>query len=1069
MHSVGDSQENRRGTTATMCGVCGASSGLTGRFCTECGARIAAAAPAAEYKQVTVLFADVVQSMELAAALDMERLRDIMTDVIERTAAVARNHGGGVVEYSGDGLMVLFGAPIALEDHAFRACLAALAIQEEVRRLATKVLDSDGVTVRVRVGLNSGRVIAGVAGEGALRYAATGETVGYAQRMESVAPPGAVMVSQATARLVEHAVTLAEPEPVHIKGADGPVRAQRLLSINPRNHPVRRTEARLVGRGEEIAALGAMLERTVRRRGGVVNVLGSPGIGKSRLAREVASLATDHGIEVVWGFCESHAREIPLHAATNMLRAATGVANLDNDAARAIVRQQFSPNDPEDLLLLDEMLGIAAPDVPLPPIDPPARRRRLTALINNRTLTRSAPTLFIIEDVHWIDAVSESLLADFLAVIPRTASTVLITCRPEYSGRLLQADGAQTLVLDPLDNSAISAVLSDLIGSDPSVAELSSAISRQAGGNPFFAEEMVREMAQRGVLIGKHGEYTCRADATQITVPATVEAAIEARIDRLSAPAKRTLTAASVIGARFDADLLGALVSDQAMGELLSTELIDKVEYTPRPAYAFRHPLIRAVAYESQLKSVRAQWHQRLATTIEQRASGSVDECAALIAEHLEAAGDTGAYEWHMRAGEWSANRDLEAARANWRRACRLADQLPSDHPELMRKRTAPRTMLCATDIQARDVKESRARFAELQSLCDATGDKLSLAIGMSAVATEALYSGRAREGARLSSQQVALLETIDDPTPIMGLAPVTFCNWHGVLEFGEVLRWSQTLIDMAAGDPVKGAGYGVGSPLAIALGWRGTARWCLGRPGWRRDLHDAVAMARRSNPETFSGAIAWTYGFALQCGVLPSTAPVVQASEDAVQAARRASSDRAVGLAAYTLGVALLVQDGESERHRGLELMCEARELWSRRGALFLIPATDVWIARETARRGDRDKAVESMRRAVSDLRHGYPFYGVWATGVLAETLLERKARGDVPEAHNAMVWLEELATSHHSAMVEMTLLRVQALLAHARDDPAHPHLAGRYHARAALLEFERHTLWAEEMIHGR
>ena len=190
----------------------------------------------------------------------------------------------------------------------------------------------------------------------------------------------------------------------------------------------------------------------------------------------------------------------------------------------------------------------------------------------------------------------------------------------------------------------------------------------------------------------------------------------------------------------------------------------------------------------------------------------------------------------------------------------------------------------------------------------------------------------------------MALLESIGDPTPTMGLAVVAFFNWLGVGEFGEILRWSQTIVDLAAGDPVKGAGFGMGSPLAIALAWRGNARWWLGRPGWRQDLHDAVAMARRSNPETLSGAVAWTYGHAMQYGVLRADDSVVRASEDAVQTAQRASNDRAVGLAGYTLAVGLLNRDAAADRHRGLELMMQTRDIWLRKRALFLIPVTDVW-----------------------------------------------------------------------------------------------------------------------------
>ena len=475
------------------------------------------------------------------------------------------------------------------------------------------------------------------------------------------------------------------------------------------------------------------------------------------------------------------------------------------EAARARVRDQVRDADPQDLLLFDDLLGIADPDVPLPQIDPDARRRRLTALINTASLARTEPALFIIEDAHWIDAVSESMLADFLTVIPRTPSMVLITSRPEYEGALTRVHGAQTIALAPLGDSDTAALVGQLLGSDPSVGELAAVIAERAAGNPFFAEEMVRELAQRGVLAGQHGGYVCEADAADVTVPATVQAAIAARIDRLTTPARRTINAASVIGARFDAELLSALGIDAVLDEPLGAELIDQVRFTPSAEYAFRHPLIRAVAYESQLKSDRAQWHQRLATAIQERAPGSVEENAALIAEHLEAAGERhAAYGWHMRAGAWSTNRDLDAARLSWERAQRIADALPADDPDQLSMRIAPRTMLCATDFQGRAIHETRGRFAELRELCNAAGDKVSLAIGMTGPVTELGYAGRSREGSRLASEQMALLESIGDPTLTMGLAMIAFTVWYDAGEFGELLRWSQTVIDLAAGDPVR-------------------------------------------------------------------------------------------------------------------------------------------------------------------------------------------------------------------------------------------------------------------------
>ncbi len=1051
------------------CGSCFAPSSSTSRFCSECGARLTQGSRRAEYKQVTLLFADVVRSMDLAARLDVERLRDIMTEVVERSAAVLRRYGG-TVEYHGDGVMAIFGAPTALEDHAFRACVAALAIQDEMKQLASEVELSDGAALQVRVGLSSGRVIAGDIGSGSLGYRAIGEHVGMAQRMESVAPPGGVMVSESTVRLVEHRVVLAEPEHVRIKGADEPVHARRLLGIGPRVGWVGRAEAGLVGRHREMATLDALADRTIGARGGVVNVVGPPGIGKSRVAREAADAAAARGLEVIWTFCESHAREVPFQAVTRLMRAATGVTDLQSDAARALVREQLRDADARDVLLLEDLLGIADPDVALPQIDPAARRQRLTALINTASLALTDPTLHIIEDVHWIDAISESMLADFLTVIPQTKLMVLITSRPEYTGDLTQVDGAQLIALAPLNDSDTATMLGELLGSDASVRDLTTAIAERAAGNPFFAEEMVRELAQRGVLTGEHGEYICRTDIADVAVPATVQAAIEARIDRMSTAAKRTLNAASVIGARFEAGLLAALGIDAVFDELLGAELIDQVRFTPSAEYAFHHPLIRAVAYESQLKSDRTHWHRRLATAIQERAPESLEENASLIAGHLEAAGDQRpAYDWHMRSGAWSTNRDLAAARMSWERARRIADQLPDEDPDQLSMRIAPRTMLCATDLQAREVQESRARFTELRELCSAAGDNVSLAIGMTAVATEALYSGRVREAAQLSSQQVALLESIDDPTPTMGLAAVAFCSWLGVCGFGEILRWSNTVVDLAAGDPVKGAGYGVGSPLAVALAWRGTARSCLGRPGWRADLHDAVAMAQRSNPETLSGVIAWSYGIAMQYGALDADDFVMRASQGALQTAQGASNDRAMGLAAYTLAVGLLKQDDVSDRRRGLELMMQARDIWTRRHILFLIPVTDLWAAREAARNGDHDGALPVMRHAVGELRRGYPFYGVWGTGVLVETLLERAACGDLTEAREAISWLANLAAGARSAMPGIMLMRLRALLSDAGgDEIAYMHLATRYRDMAESLGFDGHIAWARAMVDG-
>ncbi len=290
-----------------QCGSCGTALPLNSKFCSECGTPVTQVSGLAEYKQVTVLFADVVHSMDIAAAVGAERLREIMADLADRAAGMVQRYGGTVDKFTGDGIMAVFGAPMALEDHAIRACLAAVGIQEETTRLAAEVQDRDGVDLRLRVGLNSGEVIAGEIGSGPFGYTAVGEQVGMAQRMESVAPPGGVMLSASTARLVDGAATLGELQHVQIKGADAPVPARRLLGMGDGHRPVGRAESNLVGRRWEMSAVEGLLERAVDGHGAVVGVVGSPGIGKSRLVREVAAMA----VTAVWRCSSRSASRTP--------------------------------------------------------------------------------------------------------------------------------------------------------------------------------------------------------------------------------------------------------------------------------------------------------------------------------------------------------------------------------------------------------------------------------------------------------------------------------------------------------------------------------------------------------------------------------------------------------------------------------------------------------------------------------------------------------------------------------------------------------------------------------------
>jgi class 3 adenylate cyclase len=1050
------------------CGSCGTELTETAKFCNECGAAIATATTPAEYKQVTVLFADVAHSMDIAAAVGTERLREIMTDLADRCAAVVQRYGGTVDKFTGDGIMAVFGAPVALEDHAIRACLTALGIQEETARLAAEVKDRDGIDLQLRVGLNSGQVIAGEIGSGPFGYTTIGEQVGMAQRMESVAPPGGVMLSAATARLVESAATIGEPELVQIKGADAPVPARRLLGMAEAHRAALRAESNLVGRRWEMSAVESLLDRAIEGHGAVVGVVGSPGIGKSRLVREVAALAGRGGVDVFTVFCESHTNQVHFHAVARLLRAGTGVEGLDGQSARDRVRDRVPDADPEDLLLLHDLLGIADPDVELPKVASDARRRRLTALVNAMSLARTEPAVFVIEDAHWIDEVSDSMLAGFFTVIPQTPSLVLATYRPEYEGALARVHGAQTIALAPLSDSETAALVSQLLGPDISNGTLGQTIAERAAGNPFFAEEIVRDLAERGVLRGQPGAYLSAVEVSEVSVPATLQATVAARIDRLDPAAKRSLSAAAVIGSRFSQGLLETLGVDPALEDLLRGQLIDQVRFIGQPEYVFHHPLIRTVAYESQLKSDRAELHRRVAAAVESRDPAAAEEQAALIAEHLEAAGDLHtAYGWHMRAATWATNRDIAAARLSWERAQTIADALPAEDPNRTAMRITPRTMLCGIAYRVH-MNVAGDRFEELRQLCAAAGDKASLAIAMAGLVIDHVYQARMREASQLASEAMALIESIGDPTLTVGLsfaairAKVTSAEWP------DALRWSQKVIDLADGDPAKG-NFIVGSPLAFALTTRAMVRYGLGRPGWRDDLQQALAMARSADPYSYLTVVGYAYLAGIVFGVLRPDDSAMREIEDALQIAERSGDDLALFAARMTLGAALVQRPTAAEHDRGQTLLAEVSEVFLRRGHNQPeVPIVDVYAARERARRGDRDGAIPFIRAAVDHLfREGHlQMWGVPTTGVLVETLLDRGADGDVAEAEAAIERLATAPADEGLVMRDIWLLRLRALLARAHGDAAaYADFRDRYRDMAKTLGFEGHIEWAEAM----
>ncbi len=576
----------------------------------------------------------------------------------------------------------------------------------------------------------------------------------------------------------------------------------------------------------------------------------------------------------------------------------------------------------------------------------------------------------------------------------------------------------------------------------------------------------MRDLAERGVLHGQPGAYQMSGDLADVDVPPTLQATIGARIDRLGVSAKQTLHAAAVIGARFDADLLAALIPDVDVAPLIQAELVGQVKVRPTAEYAFRHPLIRTVAYESQLKSVRAQLHRRLMTAIEAR--GSADENAALIAEHLEAAGDLhAAFDWHMRAGTWSTFRDMSAARTSWRRARQVADRLSDDDGDRLTMRIAPRTLLCATAFRIGG-SGADTGFDELRELCTAAGDRRSLAVGMAGLLTWRTMKANRQEASQLADELVQLLEAIGDPTLTVALAYAAMIAKHETAEMVDMLRFAQLVIDLAEGDPAKGSLI-FESPLTVATTTRGFARWCLGIAGWKDDFDQAIAAGRAlmTDPGTHGGVMWFTYVYAIAYGVLLPDATALRDTAEFLAFAEQSGDDLALDLARGVHGLALAYQDGP-ERERGFELLAETRERATNdRFTLTNLPIVDAHTARERARTGDTTGAIELARTVVDELFNaGGCIWTALAVSVLAEALLQRGGDGDLDEAESAMTRLAAVPTDPGFVVHDITLLRLRALLARARgDDTSYRDTRDRYRAMATSLGFEGHMKWAEAM----
>jgi hypothetical protein len=420
-----------------------------------------------------------------------------------------------------------------------------------------------------------------------------------------------------------------------------------------------------------------------------------------------------------------------------------------------------------------------------------------------------------------------------------------------------------------------------------------------------------------------------------------------------------------------------------------------------------------------------------------------------------------------MQAATWATNRDINAARLSWDRARRIADTLPAEDPNRAAMRIAPRTMLCGIAWRVHE-HVAGARFDELRELCTAAGDKASLAIAMAGLVMDHLYHDRVPEASKLASEAMAVIESLGDATLTVGLSlPVLLAKGVSA-EWSDALRWSQKVIDLADGDLFKG-NFIMGSPLAVAVTFRAVARYCLGRPGWRDELRQGLAMARSAEPLSYAAVVALVYNPGIPFGVLRPDDSAVREIEDALGIAERSGDDLALTVVWMTLGHALVHRQTAADHDRGQGFLVEASEVFRRQGQhLHDLPVIEVYLAREQARRGDRNNAIPLMRAAADHLvpQGQLVQYGIPATGVLVETLLDRGTDADVAEAEAEIERLAITPANEGLVMRDIWLLRLRALLAQAHgDDAAYTDFRDRYRDMAKTLGFEGHIEWAEAM----
>jgi class 3 adenylate cyclase/tetratricopeptide (TPR) repeat protein len=690
---------------AAPCSACGASNPPDQKFCGECGTALTGAATLRQFgapesytpkhlaekiltsksalegerKQVTVLFADLKGSMELLADRDPEEARKLLDPVLERMMEAVHRYEGTVNQVMGDGIMALFGAPLAHEDHAVRACYAALRMQESVKRYAEEVHRTEGIPIQIRMGLNSGEVVVRSIGSDLhMDYTAVGQTTHLAARMEQMAMPGSILISADTLRLAEDYVEVKGLGPRAVKGRESPVEVYELVGAATVRSRLRAAAARgltrFVGRDSELDQLRQALERAGAGHGQVIAVIGEPGVGKSRLYWEFTHSHRMEGWLIVESGSVSYGKASAYLPVIDLLRAYFQIEARDH--ARKI-REKVTGR----LLSLDRVLEPALPallgllDVPVEDsewqrLEPSQRRQRTLDGVKRLLLRESQvqPLIVMFEDLHWIDTETQALLDSLVESLPTARLLLLVNYRPEYQHGWSGKSYYRQLRIDPLAPETAHELLRALLGEDPSVEPLKRLLIARTEGNPFFLEESVRTLVETKVLAGERGAHRLVKATQSLQIPATTQSILAARIDRLAPEDKRLLQAAAVIGKDVPVTLLQAIAEEpeevlrRGLGTLQAAEFLYESRLFPDLEYTFRHALTQEVAYLSLLATRRQTLHAAAARALEALYAERLDQVYDRLAYHYSKTDDAQkAVEYLRRFAEKAAGIDAHA------------------------------------------------------------------------------------------------------------------------------------------------------------------------------------------------------------------------------------------------------------------------------------------------------------------------------------------------------------------------------------------------------------------------